>query len=958
MKIEDASCQPIEDATEEQLRLLWDHGRDILTVFDEDGTWRWSSPAGTRLLGYEPGWNPEGGFFSMVHPDDVDVVLGAFVASVAGERSPDVPVVCRVRAADGSWRWYETTGEIRLDDPFVSGILLFSRDVSDRETIRGSRSAARDLFEKAFIESPVGMVLTDEQFVVTRTNPAIEVMFGYSDEEVIGRDTLEWVHQADESSVQAERDVLRDGNVIAPITCKVHHADGRWIPCQVDVARLTGSGGGYIMHVIDLSYRVAAAERLSDSEARYRLLVESASDVVLLHDDSDVCQYASPSLSSVLGYQPDEVVGRVGFTPIHEDDVAVCAQLYADAVISGADTYSTTVRATTKNGDERWLAVTSRLVRDGSGTVMELRTSGHDVTELHRATEALESSERRFRNLLLGAFEYTLVFDLDGTLTYVSPNAEHLTGGGADGSRAARGMLIELLHLDDRDSMSQLMDQVVVAPVGSTFELRYRSRATPDSNEYRWMEGTLTNLSGDPDVAGIVLNAQDVTDKVAIEERLAHQAVHDELTGLSNRAALLDQLERLGRTGTSGVAVLFCDLDRFKTVNDTLGHEVGDRLLQVVARRLTSAVRPGDIVARFGGDEFVVACTGVDEEAAVAAGERLCAALVAPVQLREGTFPVSASVGIACWDGNRPVSELIRDADTAMYVAKAQGRGRAVVFDISMHEATLAKAATETRLRHALATNELHAFYQIQVRLDTGRPVGFEALVRWEDPERGLITPDLFLSVAGEAGLLTAVDRTMLTQALDQLHTWRVAGWEDLRISVNCSRTTLALEDFSDIVADELAHRNLPAASLTVEVTEDVLVGDDPVIVANLVALHAQGVALAVDDFGTGYSGLSQLKAFPASALKIDKAFVSGLGSDRHDAAIVAAILAMADSLGLEVCAEGVETDAQRRLLEEAGCHIGQGHLYGKAVSAREATELLEALASGSDTTVGGRQSV
>jgi diguanylate cyclase (GGDEF)-like protein/PAS domain S-box-containing protein len=1061
-----SSPAPLEAAAADQLALLWNYSKDIVTVLDVDGTWRWSSPAGTRLLGYPPGYDPEGGLFSLVHPDDLGIMVDAFAGLLDGSRPGSNAIECRVGTASGEWRWYETVGEVMLDDPLVRGILLWSHDVTDRREAERARTAASARFETVFHDSPAGVVIADNLGSVLRANPAVERMLQLGPREAEGRPLTDWLDSSDMGSAQARRDALVAGQPIEPVQRRLRRQDGSWLDCQIDIARLTGSEpAAVVLHVTDLTEVVAAQRRtaeaeerfskvfavapvgmvvcgpdgriieandmianilgwskeelvgldprvalvseedatsatsrimaaaagkedhasvlrqlkrrggetrwcrtsvgtladndssnvvvyvedvheqvlasqqLSKSESRYRLLTESASDVIALTGPDGICRYVSPSVEAVLGYRPDELVGNSGLYPIEVGEHQRVVDAYERAVVNERDEFQVEVRARHKGGHELWLQLTSRLVRDDYGEALELRTSVHDITELHRAHQALESSERRFRSLVQQSFEYTMVWRADGILTFVSPNAERDSGGlTRTGGQVAS---LELLHPDDVARVVACATEVAESAQGTSLELRYRTRFGPDREDYRWLEGVMTNLLDDPDVGGVVMNARDVTDKVAVENNLAHQAVHDELTGLLNRAALLDELGQLG--GHSPVAVLFCDLDNFKTVNDTLGHDTGDRLLREVADRLSGAVRQGDLVARFGGDEFVVICPGTDRQAALAAAERICGTLSEPVVLHEGTFPVMASIGVAVRGAGEPTGDLLRDADTAMYAAKAHGRNRAVVFDPAMRDAALARAAAEAQLRDALGQNDVVAWFQPLVELGTERVVGFETLARWEDPVRGLVLPVGFLEVAEESGLIVDLDLAMLRQALEALGTWRASGHDDVRVSVNCSPATLRLAGFDTIVAEELSSRGLEPAALCLEVTEGTLVGDDEATTDTLAALHELGVSLAVDDFGTGYSGLAQLKSFPASMVKIDKAFVAGLGADMHDEAIVTAVLAMADALGLEACAEGIENVEQADLLAARGCRTGQGHLFSPAVPGEQAAEMLRA---------------
>jgi diguanylate cyclase (GGDEF)-like protein len=393
------------------------------------------------------------------------------------------------------------------------------------------------------------------------------------------------------------------------------------------------------------------------------------------------------------------------------------------------------------------------------------------------------------------------------------------------------------------------------------------------------------------------------------------------------------------------VAVLFVDVDHFKVVNDSLGHSIGDRLLVLVADALTSAVRPGDTVARFGGDEFAILCEDLcDVAEAVAIGERIQNVVTTPFVLDERDHHVTVSTGIAIADSPGPsAAELLRDADSAMYQAKDAGRSRSVLFAPVMRTRALHRLDTELSLRHAITEGDLRLYYQPIVNLATGRTNGVEALVRWEHPNRGIILPDEFIPVAEATGLIVPLGEWVLGEACRQTHTWHVEypDLAHLTVAVNLSGRQITQTDLVSVIANILAHTGLDPARLVLEITESVLMRDAAFTVAALGALKALGVGISVDDFGTGYSSLSYLKEFPVDILKIDKSFVDGLGDDDHDSAIVRATINLAHSLGLTTVAEGTETAIQVRTLTELGCDKAQGYLFSRPGPAGAITQHL-----------------
>jgi diguanylate cyclase (GGDEF)-like protein len=416
----------------------------------------------------------------------------------------------------------------------------------------------------------------------------------------------------------------------------------------------------------------------------------------------------------------------------------------------------------------------------------------------------------------------------------------------------------------------------------------------------------------------------------ALHDVLSDQARHDALTGLPNRAALgdvlRDALERR-RSASDDVAVLFLDLDGFKLVNDSLGHSAGDELLVRAAERIRAAVRDTDVVARLGGDEFVVVCRQVEEvDAVVAIATRIADQLERPFRLRGQDSVVSASVGIAlAAPGETNVDDVLRRADMAMYEAKAGGRCQFVVFDDEISRRVEGRLATLNDLRQAVDGNEFVLRYQPIVRLSDGDRIGIEALIRWERPGHGLLTPDAFIPIAEESRLITAIDGWVIQTACAQVI---AHGLRHLELAVNLSARDLHHPDLVDSVSTALQRTGLPARRLVMELTETTLVSSNTAIAANLARLQSLGVQLAIDDFGTGYSSLSYLRQLPAKTLKIDSSFISTLDQDASSAAIVGAIVQMGHALGLTIVAEGVERETQAERLFALGCDAAQGFLF------------------------------
>jgi diguanylate cyclase (GGDEF)-like protein len=447
---------------------------------------------------------------------------------------------------------------------------------------------------------------------------------------------------------------------------------------------------------------------------------------------------------------------------------------------------------------------------------------------------------------------------------------------------------------------------------------------------------------------GVARGIRFAIERKQTEVQLAHRALHDALTGLPNRRLLLDRvahaISRLDRSGTA-IALLFLDLDRFKQVNDSFGHEAGDRVLVEVATRLHASVRPSDTLARLGGDEFVILCEDIEGEAqAIAIARRVHQALAPPVRSGAGQMRVAASIGVAlCSSSGDSASALVRNADVAMYQAKSLGGGRYEVFDEVLRSRAAVRLATEQALRLALELGQLRIHYQPIVALATGRIFGVEALVRWEHPERGIVPPLEFVPVAEETGLIQPLGQWVIEEACAQAERWRLVNPAEApdTMAVNLSPLQLVRSDLVEIVSKALRETGSAAGRLCLEMTESVVMEDARSVAGALTALGAMGVRLAVDDFGTGYSSLRSLRRFPVNVLKIDRSFVGGLGVSSDDASIVTAVQSLADALKIDTVAEGIETERQVRALRALGCESGQGFYFAAPQPAEGISELL-----------------
>jgi diguanylate cyclase (GGDEF)-like protein/PAS domain S-box-containing protein len=591
-----------------------------------------------------------------------------------------------------------------------------------------------------------------------------------------------------------------------------------------------------------------------------------------------------------------------------------------------------------------WIAVVGGFIILFLSLFAVVRNAGAFIKRQQIERELLiRQNEERFRSLVGNTSDVIAILDPAAVITYASPPAERAWGRSTDALRGAS--LFEHLHDEDQAAARDLLSQVSGSPsmnISSELRLRHADGSWHD------FEVIAKNMIADPGVGGVVVTFHDITQRKAFERDLQQLAFHDTLSGLPNRALFLDRLERaLARADRyrRSIAVMFLDLDNFKVVNDSLGHEVGDQLLTAVAERLRSCLREEDTAARFGGDEMAVLLEEImDEESVVEIARRISTAMAEPFILNGRELFASFSIGIALsTPGQDRADTLLRDSDLAMYRAKANGKAGFQVFDPSMTISAMERLELETDLRHALDRGELRVVYQPIMSLESGKVSELEALLRWDHPTRGLISPVQFIPLAEETGLIVQIGQWVLEDACNRTRAWHLSrpGEPLIAISVNLSARQFVQADLVETVARALFTSRLEPSCLKLEITESVLMRDVDGTIEKLWALKDLGVQLAVDDFGTGYSSLSYLKRFPVDTLKIDRSFVSGLGQDSNDTAIVRSVVALAKSLNLAVTGEGIETTEQLGQLQALGCDRGQGYLFAKPLSAAEIDDLL-----------------
>ncbi|BAH77941.1 sensor domain-containing protein [Solidesulfovibrio magneticus] len=808
-----------------------------------------------------------------------------------------------------------------------------------------SAALPEDVYRRIFESSPNAALVRDASGVVLAVNASFEALFGLDAAEVVGRDLRQVVRPADDGET-AGGDWSLGGAAFSRRT-RWTAGDGVTVdacPCQFPAGQVDGKPVSCVIFR-DISGRRRAEEQLDAAERKYRAIFENAVEGIFQTTPGGRYLEVNRTLARIYGFDSvDEMTehfrdikNQLYVEPKRRDDFV--RELSAHDQVRN---FESAIHK--KDGSVIWISENARVVRDADGAVAYYEGTVVDITDRKRAEEQLAAQRAYFDQLFANSPQAIALIDMRRNIVDVNHAFEDLFGFKAAEIKGygMRAYIVPKHLLGECESTrgAILSGKPMVR---ETFRQHRDGRLIPVS-----MIGFPIEFGGQPQ--GIVYIYQDISERKAFEEQITHQAFHDALTGLPNRSLFADRLDRAltraRRRGDYQYAVLMIDLNKFKGINDTLGHQAGDQLLVEVSRRLMACVRSMDTVARLGGDEFAVILEELKSKKEVmAVVDRIGAALGKPCMLCGTTVTPGASVGIVLRtrDYQSP-EDILRDADIAMYRAKESGRP-SMIFDRRMHQEILDAINLEADLRAALDRGELLLHYQPIVDVQTGRIEGFEALVRWDHPDRGLVPPVQFIPLAEETGLIQPLGRFVIAEACRQLRAWQLElpEAEQLSVSVNVSCHQFVKEGLVDHVAGVLETTGLDPACLKLEITESVLMHDAQHTAGELSRLKALGVKIAIDDFGTGYSSLSYLRQLPIDHLKIDRSFISGDDVNGESQEIVKSIIALARSLGLTVIAEGVEHQDQLDKLRNADCDKAQGFMFSRPVDKDAALALLHA---------------
>lgn len=692
---------------------------------------------------------------------------------------------------------------------------------------------------------------------------------------------------------------------------------------------------GFLKSVANLVGEAVERERTEEalrrSESRFKQLIASTLDAVISIDrHTNVIEW-NPQAESTFGVRARDVVGR----PLPGDVVPALLE----AIASGLP--KRRIESVARRGDGEEFPVEVMIDPVGSGDELTYTAFIRDISERKRALLELEQREQRFRALVEKSWSGVALLDSKLTFTFAGASTQRLLGYSEQDMLGST--FLSHVHPRDKQAAREALATVTTAPSRqASAELRFQH----NNGTWVWLEAFAQNLLHEPSVGAIVVNYRDITQRKATEKQLEYQAYYDALTGLPNRLLFRDRVVNAiaqARRHRRGIAVMYLDLDHFKLVNDGLGHSVGDGLLSEVAARLQGSIRASDTISRLGGDEFTILLNDTNStEGVFAVARKVLQSLARPFHVQGHELFVTASIGISVFptDGE-DVETLLKSADSAMYRAKELGRNQTQLFTSSMNERYVRRLALEQKLHHALERDELDVYYQPIYDRARTRVVAVEALLRWNDPVRGIVEPAEFIHLAEETGLIVPMGDWVIRRACRQLREWYEAGLTQITMNVNISAQQLQQSNFLEIIVDALRENNLSPRSLQLEITESVAVQNIDVTLQLLREIKRQGIGIAIDDFGTGQSSLVYLRRFPIDTIKIDQAFVRDLTVDDSAAAIVSYIIKLAHTLRLEVVAEGVETEAQYAFLNDHECDRIQGFLLSPPMPAAQTFEFL-----------------
>ncbi|WP_017305441.1 EAL domain-containing protein [Spirulina subsalsa] len=899
---------------------------------------------------------------------DPDVQRQLEEARVYGE---EYHAVLEQYRQDGSLFWNELyIAPVHDSEGNLTHFIEVQTDITERKQFEEQLRNERDLLNGIMQTSVAAITVVNAQGQITFANQQAQAILGltFSDEQTWTYDDQRW-HIVD---FEAEpfpleqlpfNQVMKTGKPVFNVRHAIQFSGGPLKYLSINGSPLKDEQGqilAIVFSVNDITQQYQAEQEVREREEQFRLTFELAPIGMFISSLDGHLLKVNHALCEVLQYKPSQLLLKNLIELTHPDDQAADAAINQRLLLNEVNHYQLEKRYIAQDESIVHALVKVVVVGDGQGIPRYMIGQVVDISDRNRAEEALKESEQRLEGILSSIDD--VVWSADARtlhLLYLNAATETVYGRSVQDFLDNPALWLDTIHPDDR---SHLIDQFKsLFRLGTT---KSEFRIVQPNGTIRWLASrcrVVRDIKGQPlRLDGI---CSDITERRQAEEQLRHNAFYDSLTDLPNRVLFLDRLwhtiRRAKRRGGYLFAVLFLDLDSFKVINDSLGHTIGDQLLIALARRLESCLRASDTLARLGGDEFTLLLEDIgDRQDAIAVAEKILEQIKSPFILGGYEVFTNASIGIAFSHityENIPLTcsiaapdydtpeDLLRDADTAMYRAKAHGKGRYTVFDQNMHQRVLARLTLETDLRRAIERQEFLAYYQPIISLSSGEIVGFETLMRWHPPGQNFVSPAEFIPVAEETGLILPMGQWIFREAAAQLRQWqnKFPQCPPLTMNINLSGKQIRERDLLDYIDQTLEQLQLDGNCLKLEITESVLMENADSVDEVILALRARNLQLCIDDFGTGYSSLSYLHRFPVSTLKIDRSFVMRMQPNGTNLEIIQAVITLAHTLGINVVAEGIETEIQLRQLQNLGCDYGQGYYFCRPLDAQSAEEFL-----------------
>ncbi|MBA3029291.1 MAG: PAS domain S-box protein [Desulfobacteraceae bacterium] len=920
--------------------ILWDVSMGIFII--QDRCFIYVNPLFQTLSGYSLdeliGTDP----MDYVHPDDREMVSESAIKSLKGGNSR---YEYRLIRKDGQVLWViEMVTSITHQGK--RAVLGCSVDITERKQIEDKLLQSEEKYRSILENIENGYAETDLQGNFIFFNPALCKIQGYPKEELMRMNYRDLMDEENAIKIYEKYNkVFATGESEKEVQYEIITKSGVRRYLETSIVAIKDKAGRTVAFrgiVRDRSERREAEELIRQSEKRYRTIIEQMEDGYFETDLPGSFTFANEAECRNLGYPLEELIGMDSSKYTDKKNAKALRRLFVEVYNTGTSIKAYDFELTKKDGTKSFNEISASLIRNAEGEPVGFRGIARDVTERMRMEEQIRESEERYRTIIEEMEEWYFETDLTGNITFCNDIFADILGYH---HKELTGLNFQtFINKDDSDSVTNLFKQVfTTGQPTKNFPYEF---IRPDGSKLFAEFSIFPKWDKDAKVVGFRGIGHDITVRKSAEERIQYLATHDTLTGLPNRymfSQLLTHALQAAQRYQRQFAVLFIDLDRFKIINDTLGHEAGDKLLQEISMRLTQSLRAVDVVARLGGDEFVILIEELSDLNQIEiVANKILSTVLKPVTLMNEECRVTASIGISVFPKDaQDEQSLMKNADLAMYLAKEEGKNNYQFYASDIQSKSLEALSIESNLRFAVERNELTLQYQAKVDFKTNTINGVEALLRWDSPVLGSVTPTQFIPVAEESGLIISIGKWVLRTACVQNVAWQREGLPPIRMAVNLSLRQLTdgflVEDINKILLESGMEPNL----LELEITESMVMHNPIRIIHVLEEIRKLGVHLAIDDFGTGYSSLAQLRNFPVDTLKVDRSFIRNITKDADDRAITEAIISMGKTLSLTVIAEGVETEEQMNFLKDHSCDEMQGFFFSKPVKPEQFAVLL-----------------